>query len=64
MMPEYQSAYMNLVKSGFVVLAYDPIGQGERRQYWNPKTNVTEVSADPTYEHSMPGQLQLLLEKT
>ena len=26
-----------LVKSGFVVLGYDPIGQGERRQYWNPK---------------------------
>ena len=30
--PEYQSAYINMVKSGFAVLAYDPIGQGERRQ--------------------------------
>src|SRR5579859_4488820 len=36
MEPEYQFAYLNLVQSGFVVLAYDPIGQGERRQYWDP----------------------------
>src|SRR5665213_3759893 len=60
MFPQYQSVYVNLVKSGFVVMGYDPIGQGERRQYWNPKTNVNQVSS-PTYEHSMPGQLQLLL---
>lgn len=61
MVPQYQSAYINLVKSGFVVLGYDPIGQGERRQYWNPETNITSVGPSPTYEHSMPGQLQLLL---
>ncbi|HET9100050.1 MAG TPA: hypothetical protein VFN62_06635, partial [Acidobacteriaceae bacterium] len=61
MLPQYQSVYLTLVKSGFVVLAYDPIGQGERRQFWNPKTNVTDVGPSPTYEHSMPGQLQLLL---
>ncbi|MEO6828526.1 MAG: hypothetical protein ABI164_01855, partial [Acidobacteriaceae bacterium] len=61
MMSGYQSAYLTLVKSGFVVLAYDPIGEGERRQYWNPQTNVIEVSGGQTYEHSMPGQLQLLM---
>lgn len=60
MNPEYQAAYMNLVKAGFVVLAYDPIGQGERRQYWNPETGVTEVGG-PTTEHSMAGQLLILL---
>jgi cephalosporin-C deacetylase-like acetyl esterase len=59
--PEYQFAYMNLVDAGFVVFAYDPIGQGERRQYWNPQTNETEVSASPVYEHSMPGQVLLLM---
>lgn len=59
--PNYQWVYLNLVKSGFVVLAYDPIGQGERRQYWNPQTNQAEVSDDPIYEHSMPGQLLLLM---
>jgi cephalosporin-C deacetylase-like acetyl esterase len=61
MEPEYQFAYMNLVKAGFVVLAYDPVGQGERRQYWNPQTNQTEVASASTYEHSMPGQVLLLL---
>ncbi len=60
MIPQYQCAYLNLVKSGFVVLAYDPIGEGERREYWNPETNVTQVGG-PVYEHSMPGQLLLLL---
>ncbi len=61
MEPEYQFAYMNLVLAGFVVLAFDPIGQGERRQYWNPKTNQTEVAPSSTYEHSMPGQVLLLM---
>jgi len=61
MEPEYQYAYMNMVKAGFVVLAYDPIGQGERRQYWNPQTGETEVATASTYEHSMPGQVLLLM---
>ncbi len=60
MLPQYQNVYITMVKAGFVVWAYDPIGQGERRQYWNPETNVSEVPS-PTYEHSMPGQLQLLM---
>ena len=60
MTSQYQSVYQNLVRNGFVVLAYDPIGQGERRQYWNPVTNITEVGG-PVHEHSMPGQLLLLM---
>lgn len=63
MIPAYQSAYISLVKSGFVVLAYDPIGQGERREYWNPGTNMTEVGG-PVFEHSMPGQELVLLGQT
>ena len=59
--PVYQCAYVSLVKAGFVVLAYDPMGQGERRQYWNPATNQTEVATAPIFEHSMPGQVLLLL---
>jgi cephalosporin-C deacetylase-like acetyl esterase len=61
MEPAYQAVYINLVKAGFVVLAYDPIGQGERRQYWNPQTNQTEIATASTYEHSMPGQILLLM---
>lgn len=60
MQPNYQFAYMDMVRSGFVVLAYDPIGQGERRQYWNPQTQQADI-ADPVFEHSMPGQILLLL---
>ena len=58
--PEYQSAYLNLVRAGFVVFAYDPVGQGERRQYWNPTTGETEVGGATT-EHSMAGQILLLM---
>ena len=60
MEPEYQFAYLNMVKAGFVVLAYDPVGQGERRQYWNPETGKADLP-DPTTEHSMPGQVLLLM---
>lgn len=60
MTSQYQSAYISLAKNGFVVLGYDPIGQGERRQYWNPATDITDVGG-PVFEHSMAGQLLLLL---
>ncbi len=62
MQPDYQAVYLNLVRNGFVVLAYDPIGQGERRQYWSPGGGPAEI-ADPVYEHSMPGQVLLLMKQ-
>jgi cephalosporin-C deacetylase-like acetyl esterase len=61
MQPDYQFAYLNLVHAGFVVLAYDPVGQGERRHYWNPYTGETENDLSAIYEHSMPGQVLLLM---
>jgi len=60
MAPQFQLAYLSLVESGFVVLAYDPIGQGERRQFWNPQTFKNEIGGPVTWEHSLPGQLLLL----
>src|SRR5438093_5615796 len=59
--PPYQFMYMGLVKQGFVVLAYDPIGQGERRYFWNPRTKQNEIDGPVTWEHSLPGQLLLLI---
>jgi len=59
--PPYQCMYMGLVKEGFVVLAYDPIGQGERRYFWNPETKQNEIGGPVTWEHSLPGQLLLLI---
>ena len=46
--------------AGFVVLGYDPIGQGERRQYLDAETDEAEMD-DSIYEHSMPGQVLLLM---
>jgi dienelactone hydrolase len=31
----YQTLHVNLAKRGFVVLTYDPVGQGERSQFWD-----------------------------
>jgi cephalosporin-C deacetylase-like acetyl esterase len=50
----YQTAILNLVKKGFIVLAFDPVGQGERRQYNDPETGTSRIGG-PTREHSYPG---------
>jgi dienelactone hydrolase len=54
---EYQAVCMDLARHGFVVLAYGPIGQGERRYFWDPSKGVT-LNVN---EHSAPGQRLLLL---
>ena len=48
----YQQCILNLVKKGFIVLAFDPIGQGERVQYFDSNGKSIFV---PTREHSYPG---------
>jgi cephalosporin-C deacetylase-like acetyl esterase len=50
----YMTVILNLVKKGFVVFAMDPIGQGERYQYWDAAQNASRVG-EPTLEHSYPG---------
>ncbi|MEN8230129.1 MAG: acetylxylan esterase [Bacteroidota bacterium] len=49
----YQHIIINLVKKGFIVLAFDPIGQGERLQYYDEKEGKSRFG--PTTEHSYPG---------
>ena len=49
----YQRVIINLVKKGFVVLAYDQIGQGERLQYYDEKLGKSKFGS--TTEHSYPG---------
>jgi len=51
--PTYQHIIINLVKKGFAVFAFDPIGQGERWQYYN-KDGDRRFNT-PTIEHSYPG---------
>ncbi len=50
----YQVLILNLVKKGFVVLAFDPVGQGERLQYFNAETGKSDIGAS-TAEHSYCG---------
>jgi len=50
----YQKVILNLVKKGFIVFAFDPVGQGERIEYYDLKTKKSIVGG-PTLEHSYPG---------
>jgi dienelactone hydrolase len=50
----YQHMIINLVKKGCVVLAFDPIGQGERQQYLDEQ-GKNSIFKTPTHEHSYPG---------
>lgn len=52
--PVYLHVIQNLVKKGFVVFAFDPVGQGERLEYLNPETGNSFLGG-PTKEHSYPG---------
>jgi dienelactone hydrolase len=54
--PNYMTVILNLVKKGFVVLAFDPLGQGERLQYFNAQTGNSEFGpGNSTREHSRAG---------
>ena len=58
----YQHVWISLAKRGYVVLAFDPAGQGERLQYVDPATGKSKVGVG-TREHTMAG-LQCLLTGT
>jgi len=51
----YQILIHNLVKKGFIVFAIDPVGQGERLQYYDPEKKASSVGG-PTSEHSYVGR--------
>jgi hypothetical protein len=55
----YQHSTLNLVKMGFIVFTYDPIGQGERIQYLDSLTNQSYIGGS-TNEHSYAGAQSLL----
>lgn len=50
----YQHICINLVKKGFVVFTIDPMGQGERYEYWDPERQEKRF-AIPDHEHSYAG---------
>jgi dienelactone hydrolase len=53
--PRYQQVILNLVGKGFVVFAVDPVGQGERLQYYDSGIRKSLVGG-PTAEHSYFGR--------
>lgn len=55
----YQHYFQNLARQGYIVLAWDPWGQGERLQYIDPKTGASRFG--PTGEHSQAGRPMILL---
>jgi len=58
----YQTLFQNLARKGYVVLTWDPPGQGERLQYPVPGTNRSRFG--PTGEHEQFGWPALLVGST
>lgn len=57
---EYQVVCRHLVKAGLVVLAMDPVGQGERFSYYEPQKKQVTVGCG-TSEHDYAGAPAFLL---
>ena len=55
-----QMQLYNLVKRGFVVFAIDPLGQGERIQYWDDTKKTSTTGASPVSEHSYFGNQMII----
>jgi len=55
----YQQVIINFAMKGFIVLAFDPIGQGERVQYYEPELEKSHVGGCVA-EHSYVGAQCLL----
>jgi cephalosporin-C deacetylase-like acetyl esterase len=51
---------VGLAQKGFIVLEYDPIGQGERKQYYDPEIGDSRVGGS-TSEHSHANGQTLLI---
>lgn len=62
-LPYYQLPLINLVKKGFIVLAIDPVGQGERLQYYDPEKKESLIGSS-TKEHSYPSAQVFLAGKS
>lgn len=59
----YQHVILNFADKGFLVFTIDPIGQGERLQYFDQNKGESVIGG-PTSEHSFAGLQYLLLGRT
>jgi len=58
--PSYQKLFVNLARKGYVVLAYDPFGQGERIEYPGSLPGQSALGGG-TAEHEYAGRRLILL---
>jgi cephalosporin-C deacetylase-like acetyl esterase len=58
--PSYQRLFSNLARKGYVVLAYDPFGQGERIEYPGRRPGQSDLGGG-TSEHEYAGRRLILL---
>ena len=56
---QYQGLSQRLVKRGYVVIAWDPVGQGERSQFWDVKAGKSRYNL-VCAEHAVLGNLAYL----
>jgi cephalosporin-C deacetylase-like acetyl esterase len=56
----YQRVCAGLASKGYFVLIYDPLGQGERKLYWNRERAQSDIGGGTT-EHSYAGNQCFLL---
>ena len=59
--PTYQKVFSNLARKGYVVLAYDPFGQGERIEYPGAAPGQTTLGGGGTVEHEHAGRRLILI---
>ena len=59
--PSYQKLFSNLARKGYVVLAYDPFGQGERIEYPGSRPGESAIGPGGTSEHEYAGRRLILL---
>jgi len=59
--PSYQKLFSNLARKGYVVLAYDPFGQGERIEYPGIRPGQSAIGSGGTSEHEYAGRRLILL---
>jgi pimeloyl-ACP methyl ester carboxylesterase len=55
----YQALAQRLVESGYVVISWDPVGQGERSQFWDAKQHKSRYNL-VCAEHAVMGNLAYL----
>jgi dienelactone hydrolase len=60
----YQRACQGMARLGFLVLAFDPLGQGERIYYPDSSGVHTRLPGGSDEEHTLPGKQMLLVGTT